>query len=214
VRFGPGIGGIGSVLVERDAPGFAIGAPSEFMSGEKWCELHFEECQIPAENVLLGPGGFKKQMAGFNVERLGNAARALACGRYAFNAARDYAASREQFGRPLCEFQGLQWNFADMAIKLDSAQLLLYRAAVNADRELPAAYETAIAKVACNLAGFEVASEAMQIMGALGYSKETLVEYCMRRTRGWMIAGGSIEMLKNRIAENVFERRFDQRARS
>jgi alkylation response protein AidB-like acyl-CoA dehydrogenase len=214
VRFGPGLGGIGSVLVERDAPGFAIGAPSEFMSGEKWCELHFEECRIPAENVLLGPGGFKKQMAGFNIERLGNAARALACGRYAFNAARDYAASRKQFGRPLCEFQGLQWKFADMAIKLDSAQLLLYRAAANADRGLPAAYETAIAKVACNLAGFEVASEAMQIMGALGYSKETLVEYCMRRTRGWMIAGGSIEMLKNRIAENVFECRFDQRARS
>jgi alkylation response protein AidB-like acyl-CoA dehydrogenase len=114
----------------------------------------------------------------------------------------------------LCEFQGLQWKFADMTIKLDSAQLLLYRAAVNADRGLPAAHETAIAKVACNLAGFEVSSEAMQIMGALGYSKETLVEYCMRRTRGWMIAGGSIEMLKNRIAENVFERRFDQRKRS
>jgi len=214
VRFGPGLGGIGSVLVERDTPGFAIGAPSEFMSGEKWSELHFEECRIPAENVLLGPGGFKKQMAGFNIERLGNAARALACGRHAFNVARDYAAGRKQFGRPLCEFQGLQWKFADMAIKLDSAQLLLYRAAVNADRGLPAAYETAVAKVACNLAGFEVASEAMQIMGAFGYSKETLVEYCMRRTRGWMIAGGSIEMLKNRIAENVFQRRFDQRTRS
>jgi alkylation response protein AidB-like acyl-CoA dehydrogenase len=214
VRFGPGLDGIGSVLVERDTRGFTIGTPSEFMSGEKWCELHFEECRIPAENVLLGPGGFKKQMAGFNVERLGNAARALACGRYAFNAARDYAASRKQFGRLLCEFQGLQWKFADMTIKLDGAQLLLYRAVAHADRGLPAAYETAIAKVACNLAGFEVASEAMQIMGALGYSKETLVEYCMRRTRGWMIAGGSIEMLKNRIAENVFERRFDQRNRS
>jgi hypothetical protein len=214
VRFGPGLGGIGSVLVERDTPGFAIGAPSEFMSGEKWSELHFEECRIPAENVLLGPGGFKKQMAGFNVERLGNAARALACGRYAFNVARDYAAGRKQFGRPLCEFQGLQWKFADMTIKLDSAQPLLYRAVANTDRGLPAAYETAVAKVACNLAGFEVASEAMQIMGAFGYSKETLVEYCVRRTRGWMIAGGSIEMLKNRIAENVFERRFDQRPRS
>jgi hypothetical protein len=214
LRFGPGLDGIGSVLVERGTPGFAIGSPSQFMSGEEWCELHFEECPIPAENVLLGPGGFKKQMAGFNVERLGNAARALACGRYAFNAARDYAASREQFGRPLCEFQGLQWKFADLAIKLDGAQLLLYRAAANADRGLPSAYETAVAKAACNLAGFETSSEAVQIMGAHGYSKETLVEYCMRRTRGWMIAGGSIEMLKNRIAENIFDRRFDQRKRS
>jgi alkylation response protein AidB-like acyl-CoA dehydrogenase len=150
-------------------------------------------------------------MAGFNVERLGNTARSLAYGRYAFNAARAYAATREQFGRPLCEFQGLQWKFAEMAIKLESAQLLLYRAASDADRGLPSAYETAIAKAACNQAGFEVASEAVQVMGALGYSCETLVEYCMRRCRGWMIAGGSIEILKNRIAEHVFDRRFDQR---
>jgi alkylation response protein AidB-like acyl-CoA dehydrogenase len=214
VRFGAGVSGIGSVLIERGTPGFSIGAPSAFMSDEEWCELHFDGCRVPAENVLLGPGGFKKQMAGFNVERLGNTARSLAYGRYAFNAARDYAATRQQFDRPLCEFQGLQWKFADMAIKLDGAQLLLYRAAANADRGLPSAYETAIAKAACNQAGFEVASEAVQIMGALGYSRETLVEYCMRRTRGWMIAGGSIEMLKNRIAEHVFDRRFDQRKRA
>src|SRR2546430_4205584 len=97
------------------------------MSGEEWCELHFDNCRIPAENVLLGPGGFKKQMAGFNIERLGNAARSLAFGRYAFNKAREYASSRQQFGRPLCEFQGLQWKFADTAIKLEGAQLLLYR---------------------------------------------------------------------------------------
>ena len=211
VRYAPGLNGIGSVLVERDTPGFTVGAPSSFMSGEEWSELHFENCRIPAENVLLGPGGFKKQIASFNVERLGNSARSLALGRYAYNTARDYCTTREQFGRPLCEFQGLQWKFAEMAIKLESAQLLLYRAATNADRGLPSAYETAVAKAACNQAGFEVAHEAVQAMGALGYSREALVEYCMRRCRGWMIAGGSIEMLKNRIAEHVFDRRFDQR---
>jgi len=213
VRFGPGVGGIGSVMVERDTPGFHIGKPSSFMSGEEWCELHFDNCRIPAENLLLGPGGFKKQIAGFNVERIGNATRSLAFGRYAFNAAREHVATRKQFGRALCEFQGLQWKFADMALKLESAQLLLYRAAVNADRGLPSAYETSIAKAACNLAGFDVAHEAVQAMGATGYSRDTLVEWCMRRTRGWMIAGGSIEMLKNRIAEHVFDRRFDQRGR-
>jgi alkylation response protein AidB-like acyl-CoA dehydrogenase len=211
VRYGPGVGGIGSVIVERDTPGFKIGKPSTFMSGEEWCELHFDNCRIPAENVLLGPGGFKKQMAGFNIERLGNTARSLAFGRYAFNKAREHAATREQFGRPLCEFQGLQWKFAEMAVKLEGAQLLLYRAAANADRGLPSAYETAVAKVACNQTGFEVASESVQIMGAMGYSRETLVEWCMRRCRGWMIAGGSIEVMKNRIAEHVFDRRFDQR---
>jgi alkylation response protein AidB-like acyl-CoA dehydrogenase len=211
VRYGAGTGGIGSVLVERDTPGFRIGPPSSFMSGEEWCELHFEDCRIPAANVLLGPGGFKKQMAGFNVERLGNCARSLAFGRYAFNQAREHAATRRQFGRPLCEFQGLQWKFADMAVKLEGAQLLLYRAAANADRGLPSAYETAVAKTACNQVGFEVAHEAVQIMGATGYSRESLVEYCMRRCRGWMIAGGSVEILKNRIAEHIFDRRFDQR---
>jgi alkylation response protein AidB-like acyl-CoA dehydrogenase len=211
VRFGPGVGGIGSMLVERDTPGFRIGQPSRFMSGEEWCQLYFEDCHVPAENVLLGPGGFKKQMAGFNVERIGNSSRALALGRYAFAQAREHAMQRQQFGRPLCEFQGLQWKFAEMAIKLDGAQLLLYRAAVNADRGLPSAYETSVAKAACNQAGFDVANEAVQIMGATGYSTEMLVEYCMRRTRGWMIAGGSLEILKNRIAEHIFDRRFDQR---
>src|SRR5215471_16891064 len=144
VRFGPGVGGIGSVIVPRGTPGFYIGPPSSFMSGEEWCELHFEDCRIGADHVLLGPGGFKKQIAGFNVERIGNASRALAFGRYAFNKARDYVASRRQFGRPLCEFQGMQWKFADMALKLEGAQLLLYRAAANADRGFPSAYETAI----------------------------------------------------------------------
>jgi hypothetical protein len=211
VRYGPGVGGIGSVIVERDTQGFSIGKPSRFMSGEEWCELHFEDCRIPAENVLLGPGGFKQQMAGFNIERLGNTARSLALGRYAFEKAREHAATRRQFGRPLCEFQGLQWKFADMAIKLEGAQLLLYRAAANADRGLPSAYETAMAKAACNQVGFEVASEAVQIMGATGYSQDSLVEWCMRRCRGWMIAGGSVEIMKNRIAEHIFERRFDQR---
>jgi alkylation response protein AidB-like acyl-CoA dehydrogenase len=211
VRYGPGVGGIGSVIVERGTPGFSIGPPSRFMSGEEWCELNFEDCRIPAENVLLGPGGFKQQMAGFNIERLGNTARSLALGRYAFEKAREHASTRRQFGRPLCEFQGLQWKFAEMAIKLEGAQLLLYRAAANADRGLPSAYETAVAKAACNQAGFEVANEAVQIMGATGYSQDGLVEWCMRRCRGWMIAGGSIEIMKNRIAEHIFDRRFDQR---
>jgi len=211
VRYAPGLGGIGSVIVERGAPGFTIGRPSRFMSGEEWCELNFDNCRIPAQNVLLGPGGFKKQMASFNIERLGNSARSLAFGRYAFNKAREYATTRQQFGRPLCEFQGLQWKFADTAVKLESAQLLLYRAASNADRGLPSAYETAIAKLACNQAGFDAANEAVQIMGATGYSQESLVEWCLRRCRGWMIAGGSLEIMKNRIAEHLFDRRFDQR---
>ena len=212
LRFGPGLDGIGSVLVERGVDGLTIGQPNSFMSGEEWSQLYFEDCFISDDSVLLGPGGFKKQISGFNIERIGNSSRALALGRYAFNKARDYASVRKQFGKDICEFQGIQWKFAEMAVKLDAAQLLLYRAAVNAEAGLPSAYETTVAKLMCNNAGFEVANEALQVMGATGYSQETLVEYCVRRTRGWMIAGGSIEILKNRIAEEVFERRFNQRA--
>ncbi len=211
VRFGPGVGGIGSVLVEKGTPGFVVGTPSNFMNGEQWSQLYFENCRIPKANLLLGPGGFKKQISGFNVERLGNSARALALGRYAFNQAREHALIRKQFGRELCEFQGLQWKFAEMWMKLEQAQLLLYKAALEGEHGLPSAQSTAMAKLACNLAGWEASNEAMQVMGGMGFSQEALVEYCVRRTRGWMIAGGSIEMLKNRIAEGVFGRTFSQR---
>jgi alkylation response protein AidB-like acyl-CoA dehydrogenase len=211
VRFGPGVQGIGSVLLERGMPGFQIGQPTAFMNGERWGQLYFENVRIPAANLLLGEGGFKKQISGFNVERLGNASRALACGRYCFNLAREHALMRKQFGRALCEFQGVQWKFAEMAMKLEQAQLMLYRAAMEGEHGLPSAQGTAMAKLACNLAGWEVANEAMQVMGGLGFTQDLLVEYCVRRTRGWMIAGGSIEILKNRIAEGVFGRTFSQR---
>jgi len=209
VRFGPGVGGIGSVLIESKQ--VRRGRKSHFMSGEEWAELHFDNVFVPEEMVLLGEGGFKKQIAGFNVERIGNAARSLALGRYAFEQARAWALARKQFGKLLAEFQGLQWKFADMKLKLEAAQLLLYRAAANADHGLPSPEETALAKIACNQAGFDVASEALQVMGATGYSQDVLVEYCLRRCRGWMIAGGSVEILKNRIAEGVFGRSFSQR---
>jgi alkylation response protein AidB-like acyl-CoA dehydrogenase len=211
LRFGPGVGGIGSVMLERGMAGFSFGKPSRYMNDEEWCALYFDDVYVPPENVLLGPGGFKKQIAGFNAERIGNTARALALGRFAYDAAREVAKTREQFGRTLAEFQGIQWKFADMKMALDAGQLLLYRAAVNADKGLPSAEETSIAKAFCNKAGFEIANEALQVMGGLGYCRESLAEYCFRKTRGWMIAGGSLEMMRNRIAEGVFERSFPQR---
>lgn len=211
VRFGPGVGGIGSVLIDTRQEGVRFGQRSSFMSGEEWVQIYFDNVHVPPEMVVLKQGGFKKQIAGFNVERLGNTARSLALGRYAYEEARQWALQRRQFGRLLCEFQGLQWKFAEMKMKLDAGQLLLYRAACNADSGFPSPDETAIAKAFCNQAGFEIASESMQVLGGLGYSQESLVEYCMRRCRGWMIAGGSIEILKNRIAEGVFERTFSQR---
>jgi alkylation response protein AidB-like acyl-CoA dehydrogenase len=212
VRFGPGVGGIGSVLIDTKAPGVRFGEPTAFMSGEEWAQVYFDDVLVMPEDIVLREGGFKKQIAGFNVERIGNATRSLALGRYAFNVAREWALQRKQFGKLLCEFQGIQWKFADMKLKLDAAQLLLYRAASAAAGGIPSADDTATAKLACNLAGFEVANEAMQVMGGSGYSQDSLVEYCVRRCRGWMIAGGSVEILKNRVAEGVFGRSFPQRA--
>ena len=211
VRFGRGVGGIGSVLIPRDAPGFRQGKAAQFLNGEEWVQTYLDNVYVGPENVMLKEGGFKKQISGFNVERIGNTARSLAFGRFAYEQARLWAMQRKQFGRLLCEFQGLQWKFADMKIKLDAGQLLVYRAVVNAVDGIPSADETAIAKAFCNQAGFEICNEAMQIMGGMGYTEETLVEYCWRKCRGWMIAGGSIEILKNRIAESVFERTFSQR---
>ena len=212
LRFGPGLDGIGSLLIERGTEGFTVGKAAHFMNGEHWAPLYFENARVPVANLLLGAGGFKKQISGFNVERLGNASRSLALGRHAFNLAREHATVRKQFGRELCEFQGLQWKFADMRIQLDAARMLLLRAVSNADAGTPDATEAAIAKVHANKTAFDVANDALQIFGASGYSSEFPMEYIVRRTRGWMIAGGSAEVLKNTIAGSIFGRRFDQRA--
>jgi len=211
VRYHEGIDGIGSVLMDRTMEGFSLGKPSKYTNGEEWCALYFDNVFIPKENVLLGPGGFKKQIAGFNAERIGNTARSLAVGEFAYNLAREHALTREQFGRKICEFQGIQWKFSDMKIQIEAGRLLLYRAAINADKGFPSSKDTSIAKAFCNKAGFDICNEAMQVMGGMGYSQESLVEYCFRKSRGWQIAGGSTEMMKNRIAEDIFERRFSQR---
>ncbi len=211
VRYHEGINGIGSVIMDTSMPGFSKGKSSKYTNGEEWCALYFDNVYIPEENVLLGPGGFKKQISGFNAERIGNSARSLALGEFAFNVAKEYAVTREQFGKKICEFQGIQWKFSDMKIQIEAGRLLLYRAAINADRGFPSSKETSIAKAFCNKAGFEISNEAMQVMGGTGYSQESLVEYCFRKSRGWQIAGGSTEMMKNRIAEDIFERRFSQR---
>lgn len=210
-RFGPGTEGIGSVILERGMEGFTLGEKRRYLNGETWRPLHFDNVFIPPSHILLKEGGFRRQIAGFNVERMGNSARSRAVGECAFRLAKEHAETRVQFGRRLAEFQGLQWKFAEMRVALDGAQLLLYRAAANAGTGLPDAQEVAIAKYACNQAGWLAVNEAMQVMGGTGYSDDVLIEYCLRKSRGWMIAGGSLEMMRNRIAEGVFGRSFPQR---
>ena len=124
VRFGPGVDGIGSVLVERGTPGFSIGEPSNFMSGEQWSQLYFENCRIPASQVLVGIGGFKKHIAGFKVERVGNASRALAWGRCcqwpATTSARMRAPGRGQPTRSPCQALALARRVSSRKLRRNS----------------------------------------------------------------------------------------------
>ncbi|MGH3757923.1 acyl-CoA dehydrogenase family protein [Actinophytocola sp.] len=210
-RFGPRSKDIGCVVVPADAPGFSRGPTETYMSGEHYCALYFEDCRVPRDYVLLDSNALGRMLTTFGVERIGNATRALSLAQAAFDAAAEHAKVRRQFGRPLCEFQGLQWRFADMRMKLDAARLLVYRAVHGAESGVPDPTEASIAKCFTNEAAFEVANQALQVFGASGYSTGYPMEYLLRRIRGWMIAGGSVEMLRNRIAASIFDRRFDQR---
>ncbi|UOF91162.1 acyl-CoA dehydrogenase [Fodinisporobacter ferrooxydans] len=211
VRFGNDVRSSGAILVERGAPGFTVGKLERHMSGEAHCALYFDNCEVPVENILVREDGFRKLFPVFNIERLGNAIRSLSLAQAAFDMAVEHAKVRRQFDRPLCEFQGLQWKFAEMKIKLEAARLMIYRAAANAEKQPPTAMDTAMAKAFANQSAFEVVNEALQIFGGYGYSTEYPIEYLFRRIRGWMIAGGTIEILKNKIAEGIFERSFSQR---
>ncbi|MBI4594622.1 MAG: acyl-CoA dehydrogenase family protein, partial [Candidatus Rokubacteria bacterium] len=169
-RFGdrPGAQGIGGVLVERDTPGFRIGR-RELMMGLRGIpegELHFDDCLVPRENLLVGPGdGFKKLMRAYNGQRLGAATVALGLAQGAYERARAFASERRQFGRPIADFQGLRWKLADMALALDAARLLIHRAAARAGRGLPDALEAAKAKTFAAEMAQAVTHQALQIHG-------------------------------------------------
>jgi len=210
-RFGPSSRDIGAVVVPHDTPGFSKGAPERYMSGERHCALYLDDVRVPRSHVLADRDALSKMLTIFGIERIGNAVRALAVAQAAFDRAVEHAKTRQQFGRDLCEFQGIQWKFADMKVQLDAARLLVYRAVANASKDgAPQRAEAQIAKLHANETAFRVTNEALQAFGASGYSTEFPMEYFVRRTRGWMIAGGSVEMMRNKIAESVFDRRFSQ----
>jgi alkylation response protein AidB-like acyl-CoA dehydrogenase len=210
-RFGTEPRQVGAVIVERGAPGFKIDSSHRFASGEAYGMVYLDGCEVPAVNVLLDEDGFKKMLAVFNIERLGNATRSLAVGQSALNLAVEHVQTRRQFGRRLADFQGLQWRLAEMRLKLEGARLLLYRAASNAGSQSPSAAEASLAKLACNRAGFEVVNDALQMFGGYGLDADEGLTYLLMRTRGWMIAGGTIEQMLNRIAESVLGERISQR---
>ena len=216
-RFGgvPGDAGIGGVLVERDTPGFRIGR-REFMMGLRGIpegELHFEDCLIPRENLLVAPGdGFKRLMRAYNGQRLGAATVALGLAQGAYERALAYATERRQFGRPIGDFQGIRWKLADMAVTLDAARLLIHRAAARAGRGFPDALEAAKAKTFAAEAAQTITSQALQIHGAAGYGRSLPLERMMRDARMFAIGGGTVEMMRNLIADRILPTRANWRA--
>jgi alkylation response protein AidB-like acyl-CoA dehydrogenase len=214
-RFGnsPGPKGIGAVIAEKGMPGFSFGKQETFMglNGMPSCDLFFDNVKIPKENVVINKGDFSKLMLTFDIERCGNSAMCLGIAGGAYEEAKQYALRREAFGRPICEFQAVQFMVAEMATKLDAARLLVYRAAAGAGKGLPSIYEASMGKSFANQMVREVTDTAMQVFGGYGYSKEFPIERMVRDARGWGLAGGTLQMLKITLASMIFGRRFNQR---
>ncbi len=210
-RFGSGAESAGAVVVPATAPGFSRGRTERYMSGEHHTSLFFDECRVPRDYVLLSEHGFRRMLPIFNVERLGNASRSLAVAELAYERALAYAKERHQFRRPIAEFQGIQWMLADMKMRLEQARWVLYKAVTEADHGLPTALDSAIAKACCNEAAEFVCRKAIQIHGGYGVSREYPFTYLYAWARAWMVAGGTVEMMRNRIASEILGRHYDQR---
>jgi len=214
-RFGdiPAYKGIGAVLVEKGTPGFTFGKQEEFMGlrGMPSCDLIFEDVRVPKKNVVIQAGGFMNLMTAFDLERCGNSAMCLGVAAAAIDEVKSYVTERKAFGRPIVEFQDVQFKVVDMAMKLDAARLLVYRAVTGAGRSFSSMYESAVAKCFANEMVVEVTNEAMQLLGGYGYSREFPLERMHRDALAWRVAGGTVQMLRITMASILFARRFDQR---
>jgi len=208
-----GARGIGGILVEKGTPGFGFGAQERFMGlrGFPSSDLIFEDCVVPDENVVVRAGEFGRLMDCFNIERCGNATMALGIATGALEIATRHALERKTFGRPIAERGAIQQMVADMATRVDAARLLVYRAASNAGQGAAAMTEASMAKLFANETAKQVTDQAMEILGGVGYSAEYPIERMLRDSRGWPIAGGTLQIQRLTIASAVFGRRFDQR---
>ncbi len=204
---------IGAVLVEKDAPGLSFGHPEQLMGfrGIPSSDLNFDDCEIPVGNIIVPAGGFRQLMEAFDLERCGNATMALGQASGALEDVSAYVLERKQFGKPIAEFQAVQLKLAEMHMKCEAARLLIWRAAANAQEGLPSVLDSSTGKCFANTIAREVTGDALQLMGAYGYSKEFPMERRLRDSWGWGIAGGAIDIQKTTIAGAMLGRRFDQR---
>lgn len=220
-RFGKASGakGIGAFVVDLKKPGARIGHISLKMGGRGLteAEIILENYKAGPEDVLVegdpeSSRSFALLMSSFGPERVGNAAMCVGLAQGAFEAAKSYSEIRHQFGRPIKEFQGLQWKIADMATQLHAARLMVYRAATNpAPNGFPDPMDATMAKLYANEMAQRVTNDALQIHGHNGYTREYPLERMVRDARGFALGGGTVEILRNTIAAMVYGHSFNQR---
>ena len=200
--------GISAFIVEKDFPGFSTGKHEKKMGirGSSTCDLIFEDCIVPKENLLGKEGkGFKIAMQTLDGGRIGIAAQALGIAEGALDAAVEYVKTREQFGRPIAAFQNTKFTLADMKTRVEAARYLVYSAACAKDNGEPYSDKAAMAKLFASETAREVTWRAVQLFGGYGYTRDYPVERMMRDAKITEIYEGTSEIQKMVIAGNLLK---------
>ncbi len=203
-----GTHGLSAFVVEKGTPGFRPGKKEDKLGlrASDTAELIFEDCEIPAENLLGVEGeGFVDAMRILDGGRISIAALSLGIGRGALDAALKYVKERRQFGKAIAEFQGIQWKLADMATELDAARLLTQRAAVLKDAGRKVTRESAMAKLFASEAAVHICNEAVQLFGGYGFIKDYPAEKYYRDVKLCTIGEGTSEIQRMVIAREILK---------
>jgi len=201
-----GTKGISAFIVEKGTPGFSFGKIEKKMGmhGSNTAELIFENARVPAANLLGEEGdGYKIALANLDVGRIGIAAQALGIAEAAVEYATAYAKERQQFGKPIGSQQGVAFKLADMATAVEAARLLVYRAAFLRSKGLPCGKEAAMAKRFASDTAMKAATEAVQIYGGYGYTREYPVERLFRDAKVTQIYEGTNQIQQIVIAKHL-----------
>lgn len=201
---------ISAFIIEKDTPGLIIGKDEHKMglNGSRTVQLHFEEAQVPIENLLGQEGeGFKIAMANLDGGRIGIAAQALGIAEAALEKAVQYAGERRQFGKPISAQQGISFKLADMATNVEAAKLLVYQAAWLKDQGMPCGKQAAMAKLFASKAAMDVTTEAIQVFGGYGYTKDYPVERYFRDAKVCEIYEGTSEIQRIVISKHLLKNR-------
>jgi alkylation response protein AidB-like acyl-CoA dehydrogenase len=203
-----GYKGITAFAVERDFPGFAVGKKEDKLGirASSTCELILDHCEVPAANVVGEVGqGYKVAIETLNTGRIGIGAQMIGVARGALEAALGYVKERKQFGKPIAEFQGVQFQLAQAATELEAARLMVYNAARLEDAGEPYTMQAAMAKLFSSEVAERVTSLAVELFGGYGYTKEYPVEKFYRDAKIGKIYEGTSNMQLHTIAKQLLK---------